>query len=445
MSQAAATRSDERVQQLSYRAILAFWFPLGMMWLMMAAEQPALAAVIARLPGPELNLAAYGVVWAIALVIESPIIQMLAAATAVADSEANYRLLLRFMHVLGAALTVIHLVIGLTPLYDLLVSGVLNVPADVAEASRLPFVIMAPFAAAVGYRRLWQGTLIRHGKTWIVPITMLSRLLLIGTVLAIGLVSERLEGAMLASTALIAGVVIAAVAAGVLNRRLVVPILKAAPERERHTWRTLFHFYAPLSLTTVVFLLSQPMVTFGIARGIEPTRSLAVFPVINGFHFLFASIGLSYQETAIALLGRSPRSLPRLSRFTAILAVSVSGLMLLTGLTPIGNWWFRVVSGLGESLLPLTPVPLLIMSIIPLLVTYKAWYRARYVASGRTNVLAQAVVAYTVVLFAAVLAGSSLLPLVAVTVAAIALAVAQAMENGYLLLRLPKKGTPAAS
>ncbi len=41
--------------------IFRFWLPLAATWIMMAAEGPFLAAVIARLPDPTFNLAAYGV------------------------------------------------------------------------------------------------------------------------------------------------------------------------------------------------------------------------------------------------------------------------------------------------------------------------------------------------------------------------------------------------
>jgi len=422
---------------LSYSEILIFWLPLGMMWIMMAAEQPALNAIIARLPDAETNLAAFGVVFVLSLVIESPIIQMLAAATAIADNAANYRMLMRFMHLTGIVLTAIHLLVALTPLYDLIVTGLLGVPPEVTEASRIPFIIMTPFTMAVGYRRLWQGVLIRRGRTWIVPITMISRLGLIAVVLAIGYVSGRLSGAMLASIALSSGVIAAAITTGVLNRVLVTRALKEPTEGDRtYSWRGLLRFYAPLSLTTIVFLAAQPVLTFGIARSLEPARSLAVWPVVNAYMFLFTSIALSHQETAIALLNRSPRSFTRLSRFTLVLAISLSALMLFTGLTPIGSWWFRAVSGLGEPLLPLTTVPVLILSLVPALMTYKAWYRARYVTANRTTVLAQGVIAYSVALFLCILAGS-LLPMVGVTVAALALTISQGIENGYLLVRQP--------
>ncbi|MHB8766672.1 MAG: hypothetical protein ACYDA8_20370, partial [Deferrisomatales bacterium] len=61
--------------------IFRFWLPLAATWLMMALEGPYLAAVIARLPEAEPNLAAFGVALAFALILEAPVIMIMGAAT----------------------------------------------------------------------------------------------------------------------------------------------------------------------------------------------------------------------------------------------------------------------------------------------------------------------------------------------------------------------------
>ena len=423
---------------LTYGRIIAFWAPLGLMWLLMAAEQPGLSAVIARMSDPELHLASFGVVMAIALVTESPIIQMLAAATALSGSLANYRLLIRFMHILGVALTVVHLLVAFTPAYDLIVGGLLGVPDDVLEASRIPFAILAPFSAAVGYRRLWQGVLIRHGKTWIVPVSMVIRIVAVAAVLIVGFRSWDLTGSTLASLALSVGVVVAAIVAWVFNRVYAMPeLLKADSSEKPMGWHGLLSFYIPLSLTSVIFLLARPVMTFGIARAYLSEPSLAAWPVINGFLFIFNSLALSYQEAGIALLERHPESERQLRRFTAGLAAILSGTMLISAITAVGPFWFQTISGLSDELLALTPVPLLILFTTPALVTYKAWYRAAFVRSGRTNALAWGVGVNTVTLFVAVLIGSSIAGVPGAVSASFAMLVSQVFENGYLLLKRP--------
>ncbi len=68
------------------------WSPLAASWLLMSAELPILSAVVARLLHPEISLAAFGgVVFPIALVIESPIIMLLVASTALSSNWDSYQ------------------------------------------------------------------------------------------------------------------------------------------------------------------------------------------------------------------------------------------------------------------------------------------------------------------------------------------------------------------
>jgi len=76
--------------ELTNRRILGFWLPLASTWLMMSVEGPFLMAVIARLQNPTENLAAYGIAFVLALVIESPVIQFLSSSTALVSNRDTY-------------------------------------------------------------------------------------------------------------------------------------------------------------------------------------------------------------------------------------------------------------------------------------------------------------------------------------------------------------------
>ncbi|MFQ5529652.1 MAG: hypothetical protein ACE5FP_04820, partial [Gemmatimonadota bacterium] len=103
--------------KLSNRAIFLFWAPLAATWLMMAAEGPFLAAVIARLADPKFNLAAHGVAFAFAILIEAPVIMLMSAATALVEDRTSYRKLRNFTNVLNAGSTMALLVLLAPPVY----------------------------------------------------------------------------------------------------------------------------------------------------------------------------------------------------------------------------------------------------------------------------------------------------------------------------------------
>ncbi len=76
-----STLRDPRRPPLSQGRILVFWVPLALTWLMMASEGPFITAIIARLDEPKFNLAAYGVAFSLALIVEAPVIMLMSAST----------------------------------------------------------------------------------------------------------------------------------------------------------------------------------------------------------------------------------------------------------------------------------------------------------------------------------------------------------------------------
>ena len=103
---------------LTQSVIIRTWLPLAASWLLMGAELPLLSAVVARLDNPDIHLAAYsGIVFPLALVIESPIIMLLTAATALGRDLNSYHKLWRLTNLLGLALTALHMLLAFTPLY----------------------------------------------------------------------------------------------------------------------------------------------------------------------------------------------------------------------------------------------------------------------------------------------------------------------------------------
>ncbi len=95
----------KKTVSLSYLQIFLFWVPLSLTWLMMSVEGPYIAAIIARLDGEKLNLAAYGIAFAFALVAESPVIMLMSAATALCRNSRSYMQLRNFSILISLAVT----------------------------------------------------------------------------------------------------------------------------------------------------------------------------------------------------------------------------------------------------------------------------------------------------------------------------------------------------
>jgi len=129
--------TEPPAETVTLRRVFRLWWPLATSWLLMAAELPLLTAVVARLPDPKVHLAAYGsVVFPVSLVIEGPIIMLLAASTALCTHWRAYRQVRRFMMVAGAGLTAVHVAVAFTPLYDVVAGGLMGAPEAILEPAR---------------------------------------------------------------------------------------------------------------------------------------------------------------------------------------------------------------------------------------------------------------------------------------------------------------------
>jgi len=376
------------------RRIVQTWWPLAGSWMLMAVESPALSAVVARLVEPEINLAAVGVVYSLSLLIEAPIIMLLSASTALSKDWDSYLRLRRFMMRAGALLTALHVLVAFTPLYDVIVVRLIGAPAEIVEPVRVGLIIMIPWTWAIAYRRFNQGVLIRFGHSRAVGSGTLVRLTADGLVLAIGYLNGTIPGIVVAASTLIAGVVSEAIYAGLRVRPVLRDQLKqAAPIERPLTFHTFLEFYIPLAMTSLLYLLVQPIGSAALSRMPGALEALAVWAVGSGLVFILRSVGMAYNEVVIALLDE-PCAARNLRRFTALLTALTTSLLLIIAATPLATFWFGRVSALNPRLVTLACMGLWVALPLPGLNVLQSWYQGAIVHSRRTRGITEAVVIY---------------------------------------------------
>ena len=371
---------------LSQRSILLFWAPLAATWLMMAVEGPFLAAVIARLPEAKINLAAYGVAFAIAMLVESPVVMLMTTSTALAEDAHSFRKLRRFAFLLNAATTVVLLVVLLPPVFDFIGFDVLALPAEVALLVEDALWLLAPWPAAIGYRRFYQGLLIRDGRPRLVAagtVTRISAIALVAVVLA----RLGVPGTLVAAGAMTAGVCTEAAATRWMARGSVARVLARTPAARPGAlnYGIISRFYYPLALTSLLGFAAQPLLTFFMGRAPAPVESLAVFPVVGSLTFIFRAVCLAYQEVTIALLGERREQFPALRAFAVSLGLATTGCLAVFGLTPFSGVWFETISGLAPELAAFAILPTILLIPLPFLSAFLSLQRGILIKARRTR------------------------------------------------------------
>jgi len=391
-TEAARHRSARLDGPLSAREVFVTWWPLAASWLLMGCELPLVSAVLARLPSPTLSLASYGgVVFPLALLIESPIVMMLAASTAMARDHHSYRLVQRVMLTAAGTITALHALVAFTPLYDLWVVPAMGVPPDLHEPVRAGLRVMLPWTLSIGYRRFQQGVMIRFGRSWAVGVGTGVRLVANVLVLGVGALTGWAPGWIVGPLAVICGVASEAVFAGIVVR----PVLKNLPARDPSlrplTFAVFLRFYLPLASLPMIGFFAMPLASASMTRMPLALESLAVWPILNGLGFLLRSTGFALNEVVIALLDR-PNAVPVLRRFAAQLAIVTSAVIVAMAITPIGRLWFERVSALPPELGALARIGLWLALPWPALSVYQSWYQGTIVHTHRTRAITEAVV-----------------------------------------------------
>ncbi|MBE0539526.1 MAG: hypothetical protein IH620_07425 [Ignavibacterium sp.] len=372
--------------KLTQKTIFLFWIPLAATWLMMSVEGPYLSALIARLAEPEFNLAAYGIAYSLALIVEAPVIMMMSASTALVTNYQSFRQLQKFNYALMIILTGVMILFVVPPIFYFITETLIGLPGKVSHLTHIAMIILIPWPGAIGYRRFYQGILIRNNLT---------RLVAYGTVIRI--VSMSLAAFMLFNFTDLAGVIVGAsalstavVCEAIASKFMVVKILRKLKSQIDEiqndlTIKEIIKFYYPLALTSLLTLGIQPFVTFFIGQSRMALESFAVMPVVTSFVFIFRGLGLSFQEVVVALIGNDMSQFDQLKKFAVKLSFFVAGTLMLIAFTPLAEIWFRDVSGLSDTLTDFAKTPLMIMSFFPALTVLISFQRAILVKAKETR------------------------------------------------------------
>jgi hypothetical protein len=422
--------------QLTTKKIFFFWMPLAATWLMMAAEGPFLAAIIARLNAPKINLAAYGVAYSIAVLVEAPIIMLLTAATALVKDRNSYLRMRNFSYFLNGIIILIMLIVLIPPVFNMITRNLMGLPEDVTRLTHLATAIMLPWPAAIGFRRFYQGILIRSHLTRRVAYGTVLRMVTMASTGLICYFFFQLHGAVVGALALSVGVTVEALASRIMVHSSIKRLLALEPKTqglELLSYKSIFVFYYPLALTSILNLGVFPMVTFFMGHSSMPLESLAVLPVINSLVFVLRSLGLSFQEVGIALLGEKQKNYEPLKNFAILLGLAVLILFSIVSFTPLAYLWFNKVSGLSWELSKFALLPTKILTFMPALMVLLTFLRAIMVNNRKTKqiTIATAVELMTVIIL--LVLTTQIFGMIGAVGAALSMVVARIMANGYLL------------
>jgi hypothetical protein len=331
------------------------------------------------------------VAFSLAWLVESPIMMLLTAANSLVSDRPSFLALRTFTYRLNGAVTAVMLVGILPPVFRFVTESLMGLPPEVARLVHVATAILVPWPAAIGYRRFYQGIMVRHGLARRVAYGTVLRLTSMSVTAAALALASPLHGASIGAAALVTGVLVEAVASRMMAQRAVAALPdSAAGEGPALTQRRILRFYYPLALTSIISLITGPLLTFFMGRSRAPIESLAVLPVVQSLVFLFRSGGVAFQEVGVALVGRSGEHRREVARALRLLATGTTIALAVVLFTPLARVWFERVSGLPPGLADFALVPARLLVLLPAMEYWLSYQRSRFILNGQTRVITAA-------------------------------------------------------
>jgi hypothetical protein len=367
--------------------------------------------------------------------VEAPVIMMMSASTALVKDKSSYISLRNYSFLLNGITTLIMIVLIMPPVFTLISQKLIGLPVEVAKITHAATFFLVPWPGAIGYRRFYQGVMIRHNLTRRVAFGTIIRISSIIFTALICYLFLTIRGAAVGTLSLAVGVTVEAIASRLMAHGCVKKLMAEDPDESKSQTLSVGYitgFYFPLVMTSILGIAVFPMVTFFMGKSRMPIESLAVLPVIHSLVFVFRSLGISFQEVVIALLGKNNENRIALRNFAAILGSGVFAALSLVAFTPMAFVWFHDVSGLSLELTQFAIPPTMIMAMLPGLMVILSYQRGFLVNKKRTTPITIAAAIELSVIIGLLLVLIKLFDLVGVIAAAIAFIVGRALATGYL-------------
>ena len=209
--------------------IILFSTPLMLNVLLWWSTPLLLNAVLARTPRPELALAAFAVVEAVAWFITAPVGQLQHAAIALVDGRPCHRRVRTWSGALALGVAAVMAVLALPGVREVVLRTGFGLEPTLLEAAARALPLAVAYPLLYAHRQYYQGLFVRAHCPWPVGWGAVLRVLTIAAAAPFALRRWGGEGAALGVGLAVVGLIVEGAFLERLSHRRVIPALDAVP------------------------------------------------------------------------------------------------------------------------------------------------------------------------------------------------------------------------
>ncbi len=380
MKTTSLTAQAEYKESPTLWALWRQFYPLAMSDFTMALGDTLRTIALGRFPSPEVTFAVIGVVKSIAVCLESPIITILHASTALSIDVKAHRALGRLTWLLSGLLTFIFLALCVQPLSSWLLCEVFGLSPSIAQLAIVALIFMTPWPAAIACRRFYQGILIRNRQEKEMSYAAIMRLAFTALVLMIGY-QLKFDAILIAVISLVGAVILEALVVVYYTQR--TALAQSAEQSHGNlplSVKEIATYYVPLGSTSVVVWMGRAALVALIAHANDGIFAVAAWTVASGFFLPIANSTRMIQQIVIA----APKhvSARLLFRFSLIIGACASLPMIFLSFAAPGKELLLILMGDNKTLLGALLPSLQALFFLPALVALQNYLQGRLILLG---------------------------------------------------------------
>lgn len=331
------------------REQFTFFFPLALTQFLITASHTVINAGLARLPDPEVSLAAYAVAKSVMQLAQNPSMMVRQLTVSLATNRHAYMLVKRVVVLLTLIMMSALGFLGWTSAGVTVLSHLMGLSGSALDQAAWALRVFTLFPMASVARNLYQGTAILARNNRVVPVATTARIVSLLAILS-GLIHfTELPGAGIGAIAFTATMGIEATVLWWASRDGVKKLPAQPLKGDILTLSMVGRFYWPLMITALLGASTLPAVNAIVARGEDPEVQLAAFAVAWALSFLLVSPANMVHQVSLAFTRDNDlTSYHRTMRFALGLGFLLAGVQALMAFTPLAP----VVLGVGVGASP---------------------------------------------------------------------------------------------
>ncbi len=390
--------------------ILQFFIPLGLTSAMMMLSHSIIAAGISRTYLPEISMAAYAVSLNVSGMAESSMVLARQMAIALFHGPRSFRVIRNVTLATLAFFGSIMLAVAFTPFGRFIFGSVLGVSEQLLTPTIHVFRVVMLMSVVSCVRSLYHGVLIRRKRTIFVTHAMFVRISLMIGLVFVFTRFDLVRGAYVGGVTIVSGIAAEALYSMWRGSKLIEPPDGVVdPADSELTFLQAATFFYPLILAAVLFSLTRPIMTAGMARSVDPAIALAAFSVATSLGWIIiAPCQNVHQATMVFVQERG--GFAKVQAFARGFGLVGSIILTLVAFTPIGSWILVHLIAVSDQMVQPVLNALRILALLPMVLSMQEYFMGILLVNQHTRVVSLCKMANLTVVTIVVLIASTYFP-----------------------------------